>query len=143
MRQSAELMWRDIEVGDEVTVRLKKTGEEFTTTAYRDVDRPSGVGILGFGRDAYDTPEVFDLLSIEKPKPAPPTTPGSLVTVENSIWESGINHLFLMDDGKWSSQAVGAHWLAEDVASKGFTVIYDAGNTVLIENDDIPKGLVP
>jgi hypothetical protein len=41
--------------------------------------------------------------------------------------ESGVNHLFLLDSGKWSSQTGLAFWPAEDVASRGFTVIHDAG----------------
>jgi hypothetical protein len=119
--------WSDIEVGDKVTVRIQRSGEELTTTAYADDEMLSGVGLLGEGRNSYRLDGAFDLLSIEKPKPAPPTTPGSHVTVPYLAWESSVNHLFLLDGGKWFSQAGRAYWPAEDVASKDFTVIHDAG----------------
>jgi hypothetical protein len=118
--------WSDIAVGDKVTFRFNRTGEEFTTEAY---GRLYGIAFLGW--DVEDEPwvenEGLTLLSIEKPKRIPPTTPGSHITVPFLAWESGVNHLFLLDSGRWSSQTGRAFWLAEDVASKDFTVIHDAG----------------
>lgn len=119
--------WSDVEVGDKVKVRLKATGQEVDTEAYHEP--PEGtdyVRVLGYTTHAMG-PAKYELLSIEKPKPQPPTTPGSHVTVPHPYWESGINHLFLLDDGKWASQTGLAFWAAEDVASKDFTVIHDAG----------------
>lgn len=115
--------WSDVEVGDKVTFRVDDTEEEHTATAYR---ARGCVRVLGF---QVDGPPVgfLALLSIEKPKPQLPTTPGSHVTVPFPGWESGINHLFLLDSGKWASQTGLAFWAAEDVASKDFTVIHDAG----------------
>lgn len=117
--------WSDVEPGDKVTFRVQETGEEFTTTATVGASRRAAIlGLrLGLGLPSNR----WELLSVEKPKPQPPTTPGSHVTVPHPYWESGINHLFLLDSGKWASQTGRAFWPAEDVASKDFTVIHDAG----------------
>lgn len=118
--------WSDVAPGDTIVIRVKKTGEEVTTKAYAHLDFISGVGVLAFGRDSADFQDKFELVKVEKPKPQPPTTPGSHVTVPFQ-WESGVNHLFLLDSGKWASQTGLAFWPPEDVASKDFTVIHDAG----------------
>lgn len=119
--------WSDVEPGDRVKVRLKATGQELDTEAYHEL--PEGtdyVRVLGYTTHAMG-PTKYELLSIEKPKPQPPTTPGSHVTIPFPGWESGINHLFLLDSGKWLSQTGAGYWSADRVAEKDFTVIHDAG----------------
>ena len=72
-------MWNSIEAGDKVTLRVPATGEVITTTAYHDEDFISTVGVLGVGRDAFWPLVRWELVSIEKPKPALPTKNGSVI----------------------------------------------------------------
>lgn len=119
--------WSDVEAFDKVTFRIRHldpVGDE-TRMAY-DVDGTPNV--LGVSTRSLLIERIWELLSIEKPKPQPPTTPGSHVTVPFST-PSRVNHLFLLDSGKWASQTGLAFWPAEDVASKDFTVVHDAGAT--------------
>lgn len=123
--------WSDVEPGDKVTIRVRDTGEELTTTATHRSDAYgqayNRASVLGLAPGLGLPSNRWELVSIKKPKPQPPTTPGSHVTVPFPGWESGINHLFLLESGEWLSQTGGGYWPAEDVASKDFTVIHDAG----------------
>jgi hypothetical protein len=130
--------WAGVAEGDTIAVRYKKTGQEFTTEAHETFDRFNGPEFLGHDINSKHVREAWELLSIEKPKPQPPTAPGSHVTVPFPGWESGINHLFLLDSGKWLSQTGAGYWPPEDVASKNFTVIHDAGKGASAVYEDQP-----
>lgn len=117
--------WSDVEPGDKVVFRVRETGEEFTTTATQSGD-PHRAAIMGLRLGLGLPSNRWEVVSIEKPKPKPPTTPGSHITVPWD-WDSGVNHLFLKDDGRWMSQT-GNDWSAMAASElTDFTVIHDAG----------------
>jgi hypothetical protein len=126
--ERAEPQWVDIAPGDKVTFKFNRTGEVFVTEAY---DFQGEVSFLSWRAGCMDEPLKEDekgltLLSVEKPAPSCPTTPGSHVTVSWPGWESGANHLFLWDNGEWHSQT-GARFGADPALHEGFTILHDAG----------------
>lgn len=119
--------WVDVEAFDTVTFRTRDAvaGEE-TRTAYDTAGTPT---VLGISTKSFVIDEAWELLSIEKPKPMPPTTSGSLVRLPWDSWESGWNYLLLMSNGIWESQSGQASWSSDSVRNfkHGFEVVHDAG----------------
>lgn len=126
--------WSDVEAGDRVTFRVQETGEEITTTAtVGDSRRAATLGLrLGLGLPANR----WELLSIEKPKPLPPQTPGSVVfkpTPQAGRANNGRGFALLrmQDSGPspWITDS-GNRWGDHSVQTAygaGFEVIHDAG----------------
>ena len=126
--------WEALAIGDKVKVRLKHTGEEFETVAYRQDPASNYVRVLGYVTSAGLLRQRFELLDVTAPvppKPLPPTTPGSVISVEWPAWESGRNHLFLRESGLWQTEGKGTgFWKPEDIQARGFELHYDAGAEV-------------
>lgn len=126
--------WSDVEPGDKVTIRVRDTGEELTTTATHRSDAYgqayNRASVLGLAPGLGLPSNRWELVSIEKPKPQPPTTPGSVVLVHSSsrAWPNGLP-LLRQHTGRWIGQN-GQSWSDHDVAYANggtFTVIHDAG----------------
>lgn len=134
--EPASPKWSDVEPGDKVKVRLKATGQEVDAEAYHEQPDSAGyVRVLGYTTHGMG-PAKYDLLSIEKPKPLPPQTPGSVIfkltpRAEKANNGRGFALLRQTHDAAapWIG-SIGQHWTDEDVQALdggGFEVLYDAG----------------
>ena len=110
----SDLYWNTSEAGDTVTLRLREgSGEVITTVAYAHENYLSGVGILGNGISADDFHRKFDLLSVERAKPAPGTF--GWATRPDGVRSYGV----IDEDGDFSY----IHWDGVD-AELGYTPNY-------------------
>lgn len=112
-----ELSWENVEAGDVVTIRVRTTGQEITAVATTD---NKTTRVLGLGLNTASPAAAWKLLKIEKPKPLPPTTPGSLVRPNGRDFV-----LFLRTSFYWVTPS-GTGWNMSDLQEEGFEVIYDA-----------------
>lgn len=130
-RETKKPEWSDVMPGDTVVFRDIPTGAEYTAMATaRGVDRSALV--LGTYAGSVLTATTRELLSIQKPQPQPPTTPGSVILIHSAsrAWPHGLP-LLRQYTGRWVGQN-GQSWSDAEVAYANggtFEVLHDAGNT--------------
>lgn len=124
--------WSDVEPGDKVTTRHELTGDEVVLTAFANPSSGSVMVLDSFtAHKGTQTIQGLELLSIEKPKPLPPQTPGSVVrkvvTFGDGFTLFRLSNYYgdkpwVTDNGnRWNDEAVQTSY------GTGFEVIYDAG----------------
>lgn len=127
--RDASPQWSDVDFGDKVKVRYKKTDQEFETVAHETSDGFNGPEVLGHDLNSRLTGERFELLSIEKPKPPLPTTNGSRV-IESEPEHEGLERVeAVLVGGRWLfADGRNPKWdLEPDKWSTGWTLLHDAG----------------
>lgn len=137
-----EPKWSDVEAGDAVTFEDLPSGEKVKVKA---TSRGGGVLVLGAYTDSMLTQDTRRLISIEKPKPVPPQTPGSVIMILHPEGHEKGNRpvdsfpMFRLRfpapgpdgvDREWISDR-GTYWSDESVRNgyggAGFRVLHDAG----------------
>lgn len=124
--------WSDVEPGDEVTFRVRETGEEFTASATQSGD-PRRAAIMGLRLGLGLPSNRWELVSIEKPRPPFPTAAHSVILAK--VANGDTRRLSLFHDFEspgdpvnvWMDQLVfgGGSFSDEHIVS--FDVLYDAG----------------